>query len=261
MISSFAFECFKNIGYFDNDSSEITLNTYQDILDKKISFSLDNQGKNKEFIVSGIYDVEKWLDFKIADLFDKDIKQNQKNYFEKLILSSPLTLILVHDNFYEANKNNFIDKNKLYYGSYLKNPLNIGESLESYSYIDLVDKVNVYNILKDTTFENDDLNIAITPEILNNLLDEFLPKIRTNIKTNEILELIPKVLSFNISSSFGWPYTTTGVWMDGDFYGPATTLESNVKKLHEEVYKQTNYEVPEEIKEISKKIIEKTGVQ
>ena len=96
---------------------------------------------------------------------------------------------------------------------------------------------------------------------INNLLDEFLPKIRTNIKTNEILELIPKVLSFNISSSFGWPYTTTGVWMDGDFYGPATTLESNVKKLHEEVYKQTNYEVPEEIKEISKKIIEKTGVQ
>ena len=173
MISSFAFECFKNIGYFDNDSSEITLNTYQDILDKKISFFLDYQGKNKEFIVSGIYDVEKWLDFKIADLFDKDIKQNQKNYFEKLILSSPLTLILVHDNFYEANKNNFIDKNKLYYGSYLKNPLNIGESLESYSYIDLVDKVNVYNILKDTTFENDDLNIAITPEILNNLLDEF----------------------------------------------------------------------------------------
>ena len=49
--------------------------------------------------------------------------------------------------------------------------------------------------------------------------------------------------------------------MDGDFYGPATTLESNVKKLHEEVYKQTNYEVPEEIKEISNKIIEKTGVQ
>ena len=96
---------------------------------------------------------------------------------------------------------------------------------------------------------------------INNLLDEFLPKIRTNIKTNEILGLIPKVLSFNISSSFGWPYTTTGVWMDGDFYGPATTLESNVKKLHEEVYKQTNYEVPEEIKEISKKIIEKTGVQ
>lgn len=96
---------------------------------------------------------------------------------------------------------------------------------------------------------------------INNLLDALLPKIRTNIKSNEILELIPKALSFNISKSFGWPYTTTGVWMDGDFYGPATTLESNVKKLHEEVYKQTNYEVPEEIKEISNKIIEKTGVQ
>ena len=96
---------------------------------------------------------------------------------------------------------------------------------------------------------------------INNLLDTFLPKIRTNITVDEIKELIPMALNLKLKDSFGWPYTTEGVWMRGDFYGPATTLESNVKRLHEEVYGQTNYVVPKNIVEISNKIIEETGVQ
>ena len=96
---------------------------------------------------------------------------------------------------------------------------------------------------------------------INNLLDTILPKIRTNITQGEIKKLIPMALSLKLTDSFGWPYTTTGVWMRGDFYGPATTLESNVKKLHEEVYGQTDYVVPENIVEISNKIVEETGVK
>ena len=96
---------------------------------------------------------------------------------------------------------------------------------------------------------------------INNLLDTFLPKIRTNITVNEIKKLIPTALSLKLTNSFGWPYTTTGVWMNGDFYGPATTLESNVKKLHEEVYGQADYVVPDKIVEISNKIVEVTGVK
>ena len=96
---------------------------------------------------------------------------------------------------------------------------------------------------------------------INNLLDTILPKIRTNITQSEIKKLIPMALSLKLTDSFGWPYTTTGVWMRGDFYGPATTLESNVKKLHEEVYGQEDYVVPENIVEISNKIVEETGVK
>lgn len=96
---------------------------------------------------------------------------------------------------------------------------------------------------------------------INNLLDTMLPKIRTNITQDEIKKLIPMALSLKLTDSFGWPYTTTGVWMRGDFFGPATTLESNVKKLHEEVYGQEGYVVPENIVEISNKIIEETGVK
>ena len=95
---------------------------------------------------------------------------------------------------------------------------------------------------------------------IDSILDVILPKIRTNLTTDEIKEMIPKALSFNIKESFGWPYRTRGVEMEGDFFGPAITLETNVKQLHEEVYGQKNYEVPENVKEISDRIIEKTGV-
>ena len=96
---------------------------------------------------------------------------------------------------------------------------------------------------------------------MNNLLDIILPKIRTNISGKEILKLAPKVLSLEQRQSFGWPYKTKGVYLRGDFFGPAATLESNVQKLHKDVYGQKNYEVPEYIKQISNKIVEETGVK
>ena len=64
----------------------------------------------------------------------------------------------------------------------------------------------------------------------------------------------------NLKESFGWPYETVGVTINNDFYGPAKTLETNVEKLHKEVFNQSNYIVPDSVKEISDKIIEKTGV-
>ncbi len=96
---------------------------------------------------------------------------------------------------------------------------------------------------------------------LNSILDTMLPKIRTNLTAMDITSLIPTMLNATIRESFGWPYKTTGVWMRGDFYGPASSLESNVKKLHKEVYGQEDYEVPDNIKEISNQIIKETGVK
>ena len=96
---------------------------------------------------------------------------------------------------------------------------------------------------------------------LNSILETMLPKIRTNLTAMDITSLIPTMLNVTIKESFGWPYKTTGVWMRGDFYGPAASLESNVKKLHKEVYGQKDYEVPDHIKEISNQIIKETGVK
>jgi len=93
---------------------------------------------------------------------------------------------------------------------------------------------------------------------LNNLVDTMLPRISTNITATEILALAPSVASFNITESMGWPYETKGITLDR-WYGVPVTLESNVEKLHQEAFGQTDYVVPENIKEISNQIVKKTG--
>ncbi len=94
---------------------------------------------------------------------------------------------------------------------------------------------------------------------LNSLADTLLPEIYTNINSNEILSLIPQLATYKITDSTGWPYNTKGATINGVWYGPPITLESNVKELHEKVYGQANYEVSSKVKEISQKIIDKTG--
>ncbi len=93
---------------------------------------------------------------------------------------------------------------------------------------------------------------------LNSFADTILPRISTNISAGEILALIPSIASFDIKESLGWPYETKGITLDR-WYGVPVTLESNVKKLHQEAFKQENYEVSETVKNISDQIINKTG--
>ncbi len=93
---------------------------------------------------------------------------------------------------------------------------------------------------------------------INKIADTMLPKIQTNITQNEILSLITQVMSYNVQGSIGWPYDTKGKTMDR-WYGIPVTLESNVKQLHEEVFGQVDYNPTDTVKEISEKIVNKTG--
>lgn len=93
---------------------------------------------------------------------------------------------------------------------------------------------------------------------LNKLADKILPRISTNISSGEILGLIPTLASFDITESSGWPYEVKGITLDR-WYGVPVTLEENVQKLHKEVFGQDDYVSSDSVKNISKKIISKTG--
>ena len=93
---------------------------------------------------------------------------------------------------------------------------------------------------------------------LNNLVDTVLPRVSTNINLADILELVPSITSFNIGDSIGWPYETRGT-STGVYYGVPVTLESNVIKLHQEVFEEQEYVPSETVKNISNQIIKKTG--
>ena len=93
---------------------------------------------------------------------------------------------------------------------------------------------------------------------LNTLVDTVLPKIYTNITANEIFSLMPSATSFKITDSIGWPYETQGITLDR-WYGIPITLESNVTRLHQEVFGENDYTPSETVKTISSNIVTKTG--
>lgn len=93
---------------------------------------------------------------------------------------------------------------------------------------------------------------------LNQLIDTILPRISTNIKVSDVVGLVPSVTLFNITNSTGWPYEIKEITLDR-WYGVPVTLESNVERLHKEVFGQTDYVVSETVKNISNQIVKKTG--
>ena len=104
-----------------------------------------------------------------------------------------------------------------------------------------VNKVKTFNVTK-----------------LNNFINKVAPKIYTNITTSEMLELMPIAENFNIENSIGWPYDTKGITLDR-WYGVPITLQSNVTRLHQELFEEAGYEPSDTVKNISTQIVNKTG--
>lgn len=94
---------------------------------------------------------------------------------------------------------------------------------------------------------------------LNKLANQLLPEIYTNISATEILSLIPKIYSYSIVESQGWPYETRGITLGGVWYGPPVNLAKNVAELHKTLFGKTEYVPTETVQEISNNIINKTG--
>lgn len=103
---------------------------------------------------------------------------------------------------------------------------------------------------------------------INNIVDEILPEIRTNISKGDIESLLPQTLNFNFTNTFGFPYNVKSMSLDLKDYYEGTTkgadsyvipleLSTDVKKLHKELFAEENYEVSSNVKEIEEKIKEK----
>ncbi len=93
---------------------------------------------------------------------------------------------------------------------------------------------------------------------LNSFIDKVLPRVYTNISENDIFSMIPNATSFKITKSIGWPYETKGITLDR-WYGVPITLESNVTKLHQEIFDEKDYIPSDTVKEISNDIVKKMG--
>ena len=93
---------------------------------------------------------------------------------------------------------------------------------------------------------------------MNQVIDQILPEVYTNITSGDIFSLLPSIASFKVTDSIGWPYETKGITLDR-WYGVPVTLESNVKQLHQEAFGESDYVPSDKVKQISNQIIQKTG--
>lgn len=94
---------------------------------------------------------------------------------------------------------------------------------------------------------------------LNRIADQILPTVKTNITTNEMMEMVLKITAYNITETEGWPFTTEGWSNNGVWYGPPITLKSNVSELHEKYFEQPDYVPTQRVTEISDRISSVTG--
>lgn len=94
---------------------------------------------------------------------------------------------------------------------------------------------------------------------LNSFANVVLPRVYTNISTDEIMSLIPEIASYSFEKNIGWPYEVKGDMIGGVWYGVPVTLEESVEKLHKEVLGKEDYVASEKVKKISQAIIDKTG--
>ncbi|MDO4869056.1 MAG: LCP family protein [Bacillota bacterium] len=92
-----------------------------------------------------------------------------------------------------------------------------------------------------------------------------LPEVGTNIKSGELLKMMLKFKSYDMTdSTTGFPYDV-GSWTGYGgagyaWYGPPINLTNNVSKLHEKFFGQGGYTPTDTVQEISANISALTGI-
>lgn len=93
-------------------------------------------------------------------------------------------------------------------------------------------------------------------------INQVLPQIQTNIESNDLIKMVLNGPKYEISNQQGFPYSHEEVRLsDGIYYDIPTTLESNVKELHKNLFGTEDYELDDQSSRISQKIIDQTGYQ
>ena len=104
-----------------------------------------------------------------------------------------------------------------------------------------------------------ELNGASVGE-LNKLVNAVFDDIGTNFKLNQIIKMASYVKDYKLAETRGFPFDmkTGNFGSQGSLVVPCT-LESNVKKLHADLFGNEDMEVSKEVSEISSKIQSFTG--
>ena len=101
--------------------------------------------------------------------------------------------------------------------------------------------------------------ISLARQIIN-MNTENQMFIKTSLNYNEIMDLIPVLVDYNIEGSTGFPFTLMTPYVKGADLLVAQGLSYNVSELHKFMFNETDYKPSVAVSEINDYIIEYTGV-
>ena len=78
------------------------------------------------------------------------------------------------------------------------------------------------------------------------IMDQVFPMVKTSVSKTEILKMIPAMIGYGIDETTGFPQDYKFSTVKGSVIVP-TTLESNVLKMHQFLYGNTNYTPTEDV--------------
>ncbi len=106
------------------------------------------------------------------------------------------------------------------------------------------------------------VNKAKTIDIskINEIIDEVFPMVATDYTNKELLEMAPRMITYDIVDTVGFPFDkeTGSVSGKGSCVIPVN-LADNVRQLHEYLFGNYSYTPSSEVQEISSKITADTG--
>lgn len=96
---------------------------------------------------------------------------------------------------------------------------------------------------------------------INKIVNKILPTVKTNLTQSDILDFSTKVINISLNSAFGFPYKCEDKVLDlkdyyegttkgKDSYTVPTQLTEDVKRLHQELFKDNEYNVPDSLNTI-----------
>lgn len=86
------------------------------------------------------------------------------------------------------------------------------------------------------------------------IADKMMPQVYTSLSQTEMLGLAKDVLAYDIKDQQGFPFDKTSKKVNGMSVVLADSLSSNVTKLHEFLFKQTDYKPSKTVQEYSSTI-------
>ena len=102
--------------------------------------------------------------------------------------------------------------------------------------------------------------LNLTKKIMN-MNTEDRTFMKTSLGYEEIMDLVPVMIDYNLEASSGFPYTLQTPNIDGADLVVAEGLSCNVIALHEFLFNDKEYQPSKTVDEIDSYIIKRTGVQ